>query len=103
MNKKKIVKIISFVVFMIVVFSYGFSLGNIRLEKMAKNKYLEGTKEYLVIQGEKPEAIAAELKMIMADRASQEARARREIFGIFIPSILVVINIYLTLKYRKVE
>lgn len=97
---KIILSSLIFLLYSIVIFLIGFSYGNTRATNKNIDKELLASENLLKAQGDKPETIKATLEMIKIDRLNQFGRTKRQILSIWLPSILVAINIILTILLK---
>ncbi len=100
---KLILGALIFVIYSIVIFLIGFAKGDIKAGHKNIEKELNATEQLLKAQGDSTETIKATLEMIRIDKLNKIGGVKREFLSIGLPSILVIINIFITvcLKYVK--
>jgi hypothetical protein len=84
----------------LVIFLIGFSVGNVKSGHKRINEELVATEKLLKAQGDKPEVVEATLAVIKADKLKELGGAKRQILSIWLPSILVIINIIFTVLFK---
>lgn len=102
-NKKRILKLISFIIWTIVIFCIGYSQGNIKSSYKNLEEELKATKDMFQAQGDSSESIEKTLEVIRIDRLKEIGGEKRQLFSIWLPSLLVIVNIFVTIYTNKIK
>ena len=92
---------LSAAIYTIVVFSVGFSLGNIRSKNKKIEEELRMTEQLLKSQGDNHDTIKATLDLVRAKKFNELHSDKREYLAIWLPTILVIINIIVTVLLKN--
>jgi hypothetical protein len=102
-NKRYLLKLVSIVIYTIVIFCIGYSYGNVKSSYKNLQKELDATKAMLEAQGDSPRSIEKTLEVIKIDRLKEIGGAKRQLFSIWLPSMLVIINIFVTIYTNRLK
>ena len=86
----------SWVVLVIVAFSVGYSIGNRRAKKIGMDEELRATETMLTKQGDTPDVVKVMMEVLRAKKLNEFKAEGREYLAIWLPSLLVVIGIIVT-------
>ena len=92
-----------FIIWSVVIFCVGFSWGNIRADNKAAYQYLKAAEELFKTQGDRPAQINASLELMRANKLSELGGVKRQFFSIYLPSLLIIINIIITVVLKNVK
>jgi len=101
MNTVNTVRYATYTVCLIVVFSIGFSVGNLEVKRYNADQYLKATEAMLKAQGDSPETIKTTLALIKVQKQDEFGSEVREHLAIWLPSILVIINIIVAIIFER--
>lgn len=91
---------IIFLLYSIVIFLIGFSVGNTKAQYKNMSEELSAAEKLFTAQGDKPEQIKASLEIMRLGRLKEIGGTKRQILSIWLPSSLVIINIILTILFK---
>jgi len=75
-------------------------VGNIKAQHKNLEKELIAAADLFRVQGDKPEQIKATLELMKINSLKEIGGAKRQILSIWLPSILVIVNIILTIVLK---
>ena len=92
-----VLKYVGLIILLIVVYSIGFVYGSLKAKKQGKDKYVQATEAMLKAQGDSEASIKATMDVIKAQKQDELGAENREYLAIWLPTILVIINIFVTI------
>jgi len=98
---RMMLKLIKISLYSIVIFLIGFSFGNIKAERKNVDTELNAAESMFKVQGDKPEYIKATIDYMRTRKLKELGSTKREILSIWLPSLLVIVNIILTILKEK--
>ncbi|MFA5823827.1 MAG: hypothetical protein WC853_12255 [Thermodesulfovibrionales bacterium] len=101
MNIKRAIRYTTYVMCLVVTFSVGFSLGSLITKKQNADQYLKATEAMLRAQGDTPERVRTTLDLIKVQKQEEFASEVREHLAIWLPSVLVLINIIVLIVFER--
>ena len=91
------------IILILFIFAYcvGYYKGNTRFSYKNMEEELKATEAMFKAQGDSPESIEKSLALIRITRLKEIGGAKREWFSIWIPSILIIVNIIATVYLSR--
>lgn len=93
--------ILSAAIYTIVIFCAGYSTGNMKSKRGKIEDELQMTEKLLQAQGDTPDTIKASVDLRRASLLKEFCSDKREYLAIWLPTILVIINIIVTVLLKN--